>query len=425
MEDEIWTFPRLLQDNGTESSSGDNGTETSDDVPPTNPNDGPVLVNTVAIYGTLFVIIWLLFCWLRLESPRTYNVRSWAKDIRCKLAQNQYGFFSWIWEVYDIPEKQFMDQCGMDSLCFVRILRWAFKVAAVAAFNALWLIPVYGSSESSEETDYITDYIASITVSHVPPESPRLIATTIGAYVVFGAALYFLYQEIEWFQRFRHRFLYQPRSRNYTVYVHGIPEEYKADYDLADFFQVSFGLGRVQEAHVRLNTPQVLKLTNQRDVLVQKLEHAINVLNVKEIRPTHMVNRMEVDSIETFSDELKDINRQITERIEFLEGGGYDSETTRGLPMDGEGKPLDGGFVTFYNLSSKQAAIQMNHARNPFEMQVLEAPDPDGRQTADRFRACDIHPFLSPDNSYTFTLSPTLFKTFCGQMSERATKKSK
>ena len=43
-----------------------------------------------------------------------------------------------------------------------------------------------------------------------------------------------------------------------------------------------------------------------------------------------------------------------------------------------EGAPLDGGFVTFYNLSSTQAARQMNHARMPFEMMVLEAPDPEG-----------------------------------------------
>lgn len=371
MENEVWTLPRILED-----------AEGAEEIVPTSPNDAQVLLTTIAIYGTLFVVIWLLFCFLRLQFPRAYNVRSWAKEIKCKLAQNQYGFFSWTWELYDIPEKQLMDQCGLDSLCLVRILRFAFKMAAVGSFNALWLIPVYGSSEPSEETNYITDYIVSITVSHVPPNSPRLIATTVAAYVFFIAAMYLLYQEFEWFRSFRHRFLHQPRSRNYTVYVRGLPDDYRADYDLAGFFQVSFGLGRVQEAHVRLNTPRLLQLSNERDAHVRKLEHAINILNVNETRPTHKVNKTEVDTIEQYALELKEMNRKITERIEILETGGYDAEAGVQLHIGSpeEGKPLDGGFVTFYNLSSKQAALQMNHAREPFDFQVLEAPDPDGEK---------------------------------------------
>lgn len=368
-----WMEVRLLRDTAGEDQGG-----------PTNPDDAEVLIHTIIIYGTLFIVAWLLFCSLRQMSPRTYNVRGWVEAIRCKLASNQYGFVSWFWEVQTVSEKHFMDQCGFDALCTVRILQWASKCAGVGALGALWLIPVYGSSKPSEDTNYITDYVASITTAHVPPGSPRLIATAIGAYFFFPIVMYLLYTEFAWFRRFRHRFLQQPRPRNYTVYVHGIPEEYRADYDLAQFFQVCFGLSRVQEAHVRLDTPKLDGLAKKRDAIVQKLEHAINILNTNETRPTHKEDKTEVDSIHQYAYELREINFQINQRIEILEvGGGFDALllNNKEVPMDinvqGEGEALGGAFVTFYNLSSKQAAIRMNHAREPFEMQVTEAPDPD------------------------------------------------
>lgn len=353
---------------------------------PSDPNDGQVLLNTLILYGTIFIIIWPLFCWLRLKYPLIYNVRGYAKDIKCKLAKNQYSMWSWLFEVYEIPEKQIMDQCGFDSLCLVRMLKWCVKISAIGAFNALWLIPVYGSSKESEETAHIEDYIASITLSNVPPGSARLIATVIGAYVFFGGALYLLHDEFEnWFLSMRFRFLAQPKAKNYSVYIHGIQQEYKADYDIAEYFQESFGLGRVQEAHLKLQTPELLKLTMNRTAIVAKLEHAINVFEVEGKVPTHKdpVHKVVVDSIEVYGDELRNINIEITERIEFLEMGGYDSDdddTKEDVddqrPGD-QGEPMDGAFLTFYNLSSAQAAKQMNHARGPFEMQVLEAPDPD------------------------------------------------
>jgi Late exocytosis, associated with Golgi transport/Cytosolic domain of 10TM putative phosphate transporter len=365
-------YSRLLQDDAGNSTTAE----------PVSPNDTAVLLNTLMIYGIMLIIFTLLFCWLRLRYPRVYNIREWVKDIRCKLASNQFSFFSWIWELNDIPDKTFMEQCGMDALCLIKILRWAFKVSAVGAVNALWLIPVYGSSAESAETAYITDYVTSITLSNVPPGSPRLFAATIASYIVFGAALYFLYQEFEWFRPFRFRVLHQAKPRNYTVYVHGIRDEFRADYDLADYFQECFGLGRVQEAHLKLDTPELLEMTLKRTALIQKLEHAINVEELEHKTPTHKVGGTVVNSIEAYADELKNWNREITERIEYLEAGGYDSDDPDAKTIKSarqtEGGPLDGGFVTFYNLSSTQAARQMNHARMPFEMQVVEAPDPEG-----------------------------------------------
>ena len=143
----------------------------------------------------------------------------------------------------------------------------------------------------------------------------------------------------------RFRFLAKPNTRNYSIYVQGIQQEYKADYDIAEYFQESFGLGRVQEAHLKLCTPELLKLTTERTAIVAKLEHAINVFEVEGRTPTHKVNNVEVDSIDTYANELRAINIEITARIEFLEVGGYDSDDDTAVvefQKQGEGQPMVG-----------------------------------------------------------------------------------
>ena len=96
-------------------------------------------------------------------------------------------------------DDEIADSCGLDALCFLRTLWMGKKICLVGMLTSLWLIPVYATAESSKETDKITDWVVRITVSHVPPGSPRLVATVLSAYVCFGYTMYLIVQEFEWF----------------------------------------------------------------------------------------------------------------------------------------------------------------------------------------------------------------------------------
>jgi hypothetical protein len=143
-------------------------------------NDSETLRNTCKVYGTAFVVLFALFCVLRRRYPRTYAIRSWdAHPTPTTFAKTEYGLFEWIQKVLQVSYDDLQDECGMDGTCLVRINYFGLKLCAVCMVNAIWLIPVYATAKTGEDTECITDSMQSITISHVPSGSARLVASTI------------------------------------------------------------------------------------------------------------------------------------------------------------------------------------------------------------------------------------------------------
>ena len=70
---DYWTVIRWLDE--IETNSTTNSTNSTIDIIP---NDGEVLRDTFIVYGSIFVVATLLFCWVRLKFPRPYTVRQWT-----------------------------------------------------------------------------------------------------------------------------------------------------------------------------------------------------------------------------------------------------------------------------------------------------------------------------------------------------------
>jgi len=167
---------RFLQDNTT--SGNTTGNSTSELTPP---DDGRVLRNTMKVYGSIFAAAFFLFCCLRKKYPRAFNVRNWVPEMKCSLSEEKMGFFSWLWQVRLATDDEIREQCGMDALCFLRMLYFGYKISLLGMFNSIWLFPVYSTTEINAENSYVTDRIARLTVSYVPSGSPRLIATVVAS----------------------------------------------------------------------------------------------------------------------------------------------------------------------------------------------------------------------------------------------------
>lgn len=366
-----------------------------------------------------------------------------------------------------IPEDEFMKECGMDALCYVRILRMGYKICLVGILNSIWLFPTYATApeDTSENAVPITDRVVETTIAHVPPGSPRLIATSIAAWIIFGYTMYLILQELEWFTDKRHKFLSMVQPRNYTIYVSDIPPELQFGPELCQFFRECFSYESVLNAHIRLHTSNVGSMVTQREAVITKLEHAVAVEDVTGKTPTHSPSLTtrgdKVDSITTYAEELKELNNEISQRITEIEASQRskdikDVEESLSLSMnkantesmsladnvgmqveteshaddlstlaskpypdntqhsgksdstasklvgastnlfkkslksaaavgDGaldllkgseDGEPFSGGFVTFTNLRTTSAALQLLHHNKPHVMKVQEAPDP-------------------------------------------------
>jgi hypothetical protein len=104
--------------------------------------DSSVLRDTLRVYGSLFLMLFSVFCCARVCYPRAFNVRSWADNLHSKLADTHYGYIDWTWKLWLISDDDFREACGMDALCFIRILRFGLKISLLSMFNSLWLCPM-------------------------------------------------------------------------------------------------------------------------------------------------------------------------------------------------------------------------------------------------------------------------------------------
>lgn len=52
-------------------------------------NDAAVLRNTVVVYGSVLLITWVVFCWVRQAYPRPFTVRSWVDKEELQVRMRQ------------------------------------------------------------------------------------------------------------------------------------------------------------------------------------------------------------------------------------------------------------------------------------------------------------------------------------------------
>ena len=325
----------------------------------TKASDSEILRNTFSSYGSALLIVFLLFCFLRLRYPRVYNLRNWIPERRSDLAKRQYGFFSWFWKLYQIPDEQICDECGMDAVCFVRLCSMGLKLCGMGMVSALWLMPLYRTATLAEETNGINDEIVMLTTANLSSGSNRFLATVFSAYCIFGFTIYLILTEFRWFTAMRHRFLMKPMARSYAVYVRNIAPAYQTNLGIKIFFEKCLPGVEVLESHICMKTSGIQKEVAKREATVLKLEHAVAEEEEYGVTPKHRADKSgvlipglygigkEVNSIDYYAAELCKQNEDINARTSkirkiasqelpyILES---DNESTKNLSYDdGEG----------------------------------------------------------------------------------------
>jgi hypothetical protein len=129
-----------------------------------------------------------------------------------------------------------------------------------------------------------------------------------------------------------------------------------------DYFRRAFSHAAVLEAHIALKIPNLEKKIVARDALVAKLEHAINLEEVKGVTPTHgniVIPGKKLNSIDTWTKELRKENQEIRDAINVIEAI-HDPLSFQKDLEDGGGsvvfRPLAGG----HSLLSTQSSLSGN-----------------------------------------------------------------
>lgn len=111
-------------------------------------DDSQVLERTLLVYGSIWLVIVIAFCWARRRFPKVYQLRKWLETeedpsnspTSFEHEQRQHGLLSWIREVHKFRDDQIMNQCGMDALCFIRIARMGYKLRYASSQTKLLFV---------------------------------------------------------------------------------------------------------------------------------------------------------------------------------------------------------------------------------------------------------------------------------------------
>ena len=361
----------------TDTTSNTTGSTTTT---PTEAQDWEVLRTSFIVYLPSFVGMLLLFCYLRLKFPVVYNVRNTVQSLHNPHAATSHGYWSWIWYTMQIHETEILQTCGMDAVCLLRITRMGSYLSLIAVFCSIFLVPVYELKSDTTTGTGSTNGFASTTSTSLPNGSNSFAATVVAAYIIFGSTMLLILREFQWFIARRETFLSTPQARNYTIYVSGIPPQYRSNAGLAQFFRRVIAHDVVHSAVVAMHVPKLSAAMDRHDRLVKTIERmkTIRDLNVEGREPMHFVlgpNRGEIlervpaipyyteqlDRVQSEIDELQQLisTRQDTIHLPVEQ---YGSSTATGTPNFPEGSThgqssvhcpsSDGIFVSATSLAS-------------------------------------------------------------------------
>jgi hypothetical protein len=219
-----------------------------------------------------------------------------------------------MWMLNTITDDETLDHCGMDALCFLRILSMGYRICLLGMLNGFWLMPLYATAADEE-----SDVMYRITTSNVPAESNRFIGTVFAAYTLFGYTMYLILREFEWFTEMRHKWLGKAKPRNYSyvyntiecssvsainrtlllsynslfamcrVYVRNIPADICTNTGLETFFRHCLPADAVLEARLRVTTAELQACVQKRNTCVANLENAIALEAKNGVAPTHTI----------------------------------------------------------------------------------------------------------------------------------------
>jgi hypothetical protein len=265
-------------------------------------NDTQVIFHTLKVYGSLFGVSLLAFCVLRKIFPKCYNVRNWVEKYKTSLAADQRGFVGWMWKLFQIPDHELRDECGMDALCYSRIFSFGIKLSLFGILHSIWLMPVYGTESVAPLVKH--DPVAMVSISNIPSGSERFYGTVVAAYFIFVFVMYMMLREFDWFTKTRHEFLTLLKPRNFTVYVRSVPEEMLNNNVMKEFFQAGLVNNAVESAQLAVTVSNLKSLQNQRSQVLNKLERAIDLKEKEDNRCRGVSNYNQYYYLQEDNDEI-------------------------------------------------------------------------------------------------------------------------
>ncbi|GAB7366499.1 hypothetical protein MBLNU230_g8292t1 [Neophaeotheca triangularis] len=259
-------------------------------------NEGMSVGALVAAIGYAFATFaaqLLVFLLLRMRLSRIYRPRSYLVPERERVPMPPSGLFGWLRPIFETPNLQFIQKCGLDAYFFMRYLRMMVKIflpLAVIILPILLPINQYSGVSCEQNAEACTEGLDKLAIGNVAPTHTRkrLWAHLILAIMVIVWVCFVVYKELRGYIRVRQAFLTSPQHRirasATTVLVTEIPKKWLTIDALNGLYDVF--PGGIKNIWINRNYDDLSEKVSQRDKYARSLEGAETDL-IKKCRKAH------------------------------------------------------------------------------------------------------------------------------------------
>ena len=197
--------------------------------------------------------------------------------------------FNWVANVLDVPWDSVRKYSGLDSYFFLRYIRMNLRICSVTCIWAfIILIPTYIGGYNNDQDGWY-----HMSVANLLDNSWRLWIPTIFAYFFSGFTCFVMRQEYRHFLELRMDFLARGTSyinpqHHYSLMVENIPHELRSEKALSDYFESLFP-GKVHSTSMVLNLHDLESIATRCMRVCRRLEKSIAYYHATGQRATHNV----------------------------------------------------------------------------------------------------------------------------------------
>ncbi|GLT33557.1 hypothetical protein SLA2020_081310 [Shorea laevis] len=343
-------------------------------------------IEVSAAISLLSIFIFLLaFAILRLQpfNDRVYFSKWYLKGLRSRPPHASVNwdfklclrFLNWIPESLKMPERELIDQAGLDSVVYLRIYLLGLKIFVPIAFLALSiLVPVNwtnGTLDKLKPANFTFSNIDKLSISNVPLGSNRFWTHIVLAYAFTFWTCYVLRKEYETVASMRLEFIWSEKRRpdQFTVLVRNVPPDpdESVSESVEHFFQI--------DHRDNYLTHQVVYNANKLAKLVKKMRRMQNWLDYYQLKHSSNSSRRpmaktgflgcwgeRVDAIDHYKSEIKKLSKEI------------DEEKAR---VQNDPKSImQAAFVSFKTRWGAAVCAQTQQSTNPTLWLTEWAPEP-------------------------------------------------
>jgi len=229
-------------------------------VEPNAHGDMKTCLLTLSINAGTVLICALVFSALRMKYPLIYSHNVVIKNVPFKPAKT---FFGWVHASLATTTEQAAKHVGLDGAMLLEFFNMSCKLLATIGIPMVCIMCplhyVFGGGGLGSHA------LSSIAMGNVMRHHPWLyyVHAVIVNLVTF-TVVKFTYDTMTKFQRLRFDWLRElPAPRCLAVLVEGIPDEYRSDEKLLEFFSTQFHAGHVKDAVVVKDARALVKLHDE------------------------------------------------------------------------------------------------------------------------------------------------------------------